>query len=566
LPFEQHSANYFPQQLASARCGTESRSEAPEVTQKLAAPVLEIRTPNGVAKHELGAASYRLGRHPDNDIVVDSPIVSRVHLVFDRCTGGYRVRDHSRNGTWLGGRRITSLGLTELVEFHIGDHPTERIALRYVPAATLSSKAGRFRSLVLEGNGPFSIGRGQENALVLDDPACSGQHAQLMRVGDAWSLRDLGAANGTFLNGARVAEALLSVGDRVLCGNTALTYDGRRLISDDARGASIQVRDVTVVGERQQRLLDAISFVVWPGSFVSILGASGTGKSTLVNAMTGTRPVRSGDVLLNGLDVVHHRDAFRHAIGYVPQDDIVHPELTVLAALRYAARLRLPRDTSPSEAEHRIDAVLRDVGLAERRHAPIWRLSGGQRKRVSIAVEIIMRPPLLILDEPTSGLDPGLDRQMMTLLKGFASDGQTVLAVTHAVANIDLCDAVIFLADGGRLAFFGAPSEAREYFGTGDFAAIYYAVGNEHDPEWWQARFLGSPWHTSNIEARLPPSPAADLPGAARPRIAAAGSTQPGPSVGHFLPLTRRYLEIMLRDRGNLAFLLGQAPAIAVML
>lgn len=527
-----------------------------ETTTAIPTPVLEVHSQAGVERIRLTAWTHRVGRHPNNDIIIDSPIASRYHLVLERNERGFRLRDMSSNGTWQGSRRVSELQLSERTEFQIGHDANERIRLVFLPAEAGPTKAPPFPAALLEGRGQLAIGRDASCDLVLADPACSRRHALVRQGSDGnWIVSDLGSANGTFVNGRPVRETPLLVGDKIQVGNTAVSFDGRRLLSDTRAGMRVDMYDVTTLGERGQRLLDGVSMSIWPSTLVAVLGASGAGKSTLMGALTGTRPATYGDIRLNGLSFTEHRHVFRTGIGYVPQEDIVHRELTVERALRYAARLRMPPDTSNDELKQRVDTVLHEVGLAERRRAPIWRLSGGQRKRVSIAAEIIIRPPLLLLDEPTSGLDPGLDRQLMILLKRFAVDGQTIVAATHAVGNIDLCDEIIFLAGGGRLAFFGSPDEAREYFATGDFAEMYRAVEAEQEAALGPQRFEGSSLYATNVAGRLPAVSLDET--ASRTR-----ETSAGPPVrsawGRLLVLSQRYLEIILRDRGNLAFLLGQ--------
>lgn len=537
----------------------DGRAKIPE------APILEVRSSASVRRMPLTAPTYHVGRHPDNDIVVDSPIVSRYHLVLERQNGGYCLRDTSSNGTWQAGRRVSLLQLTGQVELTIGSKAEDQVILVYRPASSRPASAPPFPPVSLDGRTRVLIGRDPACDLLVTDPMCSRQHAVVERGRDAtWTLRDLASSNGTFVNGSSIRRAALVPGTVLQVGNTRIVFDGGRLLWTGAtQGMRVDVRDVVTLGDQGRVLLDGVSFSVWPGELVGILGVSGAGKSTLLGALNGLRPATSGDVFLNGVDFYRHRDAFLSGIGYVPQDDIVHRELTVERALWYAARLRMPTDTSTGELRRRIDTVLDEVGLTGRRTTPIAKLSGGQRKRVNIGVEILTRPPLLLLDEPTSGLDPGLDRQLMTLLDRFASEGQSVVVVTHAVGNIDRCDQVVFLANGGRLAFYGSPKEGREYFSKEDFAEIYRTVEAERDAVQWRDQFKQSPAYATNVAARLQAIPP-DADGRRSPSLASA--TRPRPTVRHFAVLSQRYLEIIWRDRWNLAFLLGQAPVVALML
>ena len=211
-------------------------------------------------------------------------------------------------------------------------------------------------------------------------------------------------------------------------------------------------------------ILANISLVFQPREFIVVVGQSGGGKSTLVDAIAGYRPATHGKVIVNGIDVYRNFDAIRNEIGFVPQRDIIHMELTVYQALDYAAKLRMPRDTSKAERHKRITEVLDDLDLAHRKDNQISSLSGGQQKRVSIGVELITRPGLFFLDEPTSGLDPGTETAFMHLCRRLADQGRTIIMVTHATKNVMLADKVVFLARGGYLAWFGPPDEALAYF------------------------------------------------------------------------------------------------------
>src|SRR5207302_4315912 len=222
------------------------------------------------------------------------------------------------------------------------------------------------------------------------------------------------------------------------------------------------------IGNNNVTLLSNLSFSVPPRKFVALVGGSGAGKSTLMDALNGLRPAQDGKVLYNGQDYYRNLAAFSTQLGYVPQDDIVHRELTVERALYYAAKLRLPNDFTPAQIKQRINEVLEDVEMTARRKLLVKKLSGGQRKRVSIALELLANPSLFFLDEPTSGLDPGLDRKMMFLLRKLADKGHTIILVTHATNNISTCDYVCFLAQGGRLAYFGPPEAVRLLFGKDD--------------------------------------------------------------------------------------------------
>ena len=307
-------------------------------------------------------------------------------------------------------------------------------------------------------------------------------------------------------------------------------------------------------------ILHDLSMVALPGEFIAIVGGAGAGKSTLLGALSGARPATSGRVLIDGVLLSARSEALRKRIGFVPQDDIIHRELTVERALQYAAELRLPTYWTPEQRQARVEEVLTELEMQPHRKTVVANLSGGQRKRVSIGVELLTRPGLLFLDEPTSGLDPALEAHVMALLRRLADQGRTIVLITHVTRNINRCDRVLFLAPGGRMAFFGAPADALRYFGVTEFEEIYDQIEQNGTPEEWERRFRETDLYQREVEDRMVhgESEAATPPALVAPRT--------GESIRQYRVLTRRYAEIMLRDRRNLAILLLQAPLIGVLL
>ncbi len=228
-------------------------------------------------------------------------------------------------------------------------------------------------------------------------------------------------------------------------------------------------------------LLRDISFEISPGSLCAIVGPSGAGKSTLLKSLCGVKRPTGGQALLAGTDV-SRLECSSEVFGYVPQDDIVHLTLTVDQVLRYASELRLGRG-DPQVRRERVDRVLELVRLGDRRGVRVRRLSGGQRKRVSIGVELIVAPRVLFLDEPTSGLDPGLERQMMQTLRGLAQGERTIVLTTHVMESMDVVDLLLVIRDG-YLAFAGTPSTAPEYFNVGSLRDIFSTLEKRTGRAW----------------------------------------------------------------------------------
>lgn len=253
----------------------------------------------------------------------------------------------------------------------------------------------------------------------------------------------------------------------------------------------------------KQNILQNLSLVIEPREFVVVVGQSGSGKSSLVDAISGYRPATSGQVYINGVDIYQNFDAVRNDIGYVPQRDIIHMELTPYEALDYAARLRLPENTAPEERHKRVMEALTELDLIPQKDTPTHMLSGGQQKRVSIGVELLTRPHLFFLDEPTSGLDPANEASLMQLMRKLADQGRTIVLITHATKNIALADKVVFLTRGGYLAYFGSPEQALAYFepyrteehrrqGKLEFDELYGMLDDPSigTPQQWGARYI----------------------------------------------------------------------------
>jgi ABC-type multidrug transport system ATPase subunit/predicted component of type VI protein secretion system len=523
------------------------------------------------------------GRAPDNDVVLNDARVSRHHARLVYQNGRYVLRDlNSHNGTWVGSQRISEQEITPGTSFRIGPATiTLQVAAAYVPPAppppfggTVSfefvptAPAAQVERVRLD-RPVLTLGREQSCDLVLDHPAVSRLHAQIRKVDNNFVLFDLKSTNGTFVNGQRVeVQHQLQVGDEIRIASYKIIFDGVAIApQDEAGNIRLDAVGIRKVVGKGVVLLNNINLSIAPREFVAIVGVSGAGKSTLLDALNGFRPATEGAVLINGVNLYQNFDAYRTQLGYVPQEDIIHKELTVYEALDYAAQLRMPADTTSNERHKRIMEVLGDLNMVATKDRPIHRLSGGQRKRVSIGVELLTRPSLFYLDEATSGLDPGTEAQLMQLLALLADQGRTVMLVTHATKNVMLCDQVVFLAKGGNLAYFGPPTGALPYFGVQDFDQIYTKLEHEKSPQEWAERYQGSPPHRDYVEARLRTAPGvtAQAPSAAVVKQAPGSTVKRVSALGQLIVLSRRSLNILLRDRASLALMLLIAPLIGMM-
>ncbi|MFF2203248.1 FHA domain-containing protein [Streptomyces sp. NPDC058145] len=397
------------------------------------------------------------------------------------------------------------------------------------------------------------IGRALENELVVSDLQVSRHHAEFHSTPDGrFEIRDLGSHNGTYVNGQPIAKggsALLGPNDIVGVGHSTFRIVGDRLEEFvDTGEVSFSARHLTVTVDGGKQILKDVSFGVPEKSLIAVIGPSGSGKSTLLKALTGYRPANQGEVLYDNRNLYKQFAELRQRIGLVPQDDILHKELTVKKALKYAAKLRFPADTTAAERDARIDEVLRELKLDIHKDKKVTSLSGGQRKRVSVALELLTKPSLIFLDEPTSGLDPGMDRDVMQLLRGLADDGRTVLVVTHSVAELAICDKLLVMAPGGAVAYFGPPEEALNFFGYDTWADVFSAFENYRDYD-WAGRWKGSQhyqMYAADIDAVAPQSVHMPPPQAIRPPKPQGWGSQ-------LMTLIRRYVAVIASDKGFLA-------------
>ena len=338
--------------------------------------------------------------------------------------------------------------------------------------------------------GTIRIGRDADNDIVLPDFWVSRRHAEVRRIGAEHHLVDLASSNGVHHNGRRVPRAVLAFGDRFTIGRHEFLFDGQSLYQHDDMGPTSIIADDISVEIKGNVLLDDVSFALRHGTLLGIVGPSGCGKSTLLKAMTGIRPATRGQLLYDGRDLHQHYSELRYRIGMVPQDDVLHRQLTVRRALRFAASLRFASDVPRKQRLERVSEVLELLGLTARARQRIDTLSGGQRKRTSVALELLTEPSLLALDEPTSGLDPALDKEVMRELRLLADRGRTVVVVTHSVLHLDLCDYVLVMCQGGRMGYFGPPDELLGFFGAEDYADVFDKVTNQ--AERWAQKFRNS--------------------------------------------------------------------------
>jgi ABC-type multidrug transport system ATPase subunit len=503
-------------------------------------------------------------------VVLDHPLASRIHAQLEPRGEGWVLVDVSANGIYAEGQRVNELelpvGITRL-EMPRGGQAVE---LSWEPAEDragpgLSNTLGRLTHVSrVVPNRSLTIGRDPGNDVVVEDLTVSRFHAQIRITAEQAEITDQGSFNGTFVNGIGVRRSALANGDLVSIGSSSFRYLNGLLEAYEDRGASwLCARSIRAMRGRTEILKD-VSFAVEPSSLVAVVGPSGAGKTTLMDALTGNVPAHSGQVTYGGRPLEGAGEEWKLRLGYVPQDDLLHVQLSVRQALDYAAQLRFPPDVGGTTRSARIDEVLAELGITERANLAVNQLSGGQRKRTSIAVELLTKPPLLFLDEPTSGLDPGHEEQVMTLLRDLARGGRIVLVTTHSLESLALCDRVLFLARGGHVAYFGPPQEAREYFrghGWGEtYPRIFHNLEEAAEVD-WPGTFTNDAAFDRYVRQPL--------------QVAAVSresheSTTPGstrrPSVRRQTAiLIRRYVVIITSERRNAFLFAVQAPFFAAL-
>lgn len=419
-------------------------------------------------EYGIGPRGVTVGRDADCDVVVSGATVSRRHFAIGPGGAGrFVLRDlNSTNGVYVNRRRVeTSSPLDDGDLIGVGAAEAEYLRFQ------LESGRHRPYTVYLPAKDEWTIGRAPTSDIALSfDSTVSSDHAQVLRRRDGLEVIDRRSLNGTWVNGHRVRRAVLGPTDTLTVGSTVLRFglepNGmlRAVRRDNRDEIALECVGLTREIGGHKRILDRVSLAIRPGEFVGVLGPSGAGKSTLLKALNGYQAPSYGCVLLNEAPLYRSFAMFRNSIGYVPQDDIVHTDLTVEDSLNYVAQLRLPPDVGAEQRRELVDSTLETLGLGHVRGSRIHQLSGGQRKRVSIGCELITRPSVLFLDEPTSGMDPSTEERLMRHFQGMARRGTTVLITTHILYNLSLLDRVIILSRG-RLVFFGTPAEAMAYFG-----------------------------------------------------------------------------------------------------
>lgn len=431
----------------------------------------------------------------------------------------------------------------------------------------------------VDGKDSLIVGRTPDNDITIDHPLVSRHHARLERLSSRWAITDLQSTNGTYVNGRHVTLTIdLAVGDVLDFGGSRLMLiDENSFERRDYRGDRRVEAENLTISAGNRRLLEGVSLTLLPSELVGLMGPSGAGKTTLMTALNGYLPPREGRVLFNGQDLYASFEHFRLGIGYVPQDDILHGELTVAEALYFTARLRFPADTSDGEIGQRIDRILGQLGIAHIRDSLIGMptrkvVSGGERKRVVVAMELLNDPPVLFLDEPTSGLSSEDALSVMQCLRALAREGRTILLTIHQPSrevfrlldNLAIVSRDVKSGQPARLVYYGpAYPEAIRFFNPDkDLPAEPAPEGvlrglAERPTAEWLKRYHASPLKQRFVDQRAGR-------GLMRGSVAPKSPQRPS-ALGQAIVLLRRGVALKTRDVWNSTILLAQAPVIALL-
>ncbi|MDO4648256.1 MAG: ATP-binding cassette domain-containing protein [Eubacteriales bacterium] len=511
--------------------------------------------PRQIDLTRFGKSEITFGRNPENDIVLKSPLVSRVaHGRFILHQGRVWVEDlKSVNGLILNGKFVqrAAFGGGDLLRI---DDEVSGMKQGVLFLLTMGNAAFSWKYYPLQPR--MLLGRDQQCDITLNHVGVSRSHAEMLLQGNECYLRDRGSTNGTFVNGIRLTKAVrLQEKDLITITNTKIIYTSSGLYCCTYQnGLGIEARHIVkTVGSKGKRfnICNDVSLSIQPGELVAIIGGSGAGKTTFMNAISGYSKPTSGQVLINGQELYETYDSLKNIIGYVPQQDIVYDNLTLESMLMYAAKLRLPDDTTREERKARVQKVIEMVELQGKESTMIRRLSGGQKKRASIAVELLSDPKLFFLDEPASGLDPGTERNLMKTLKNMTRDGKTVILVTHSTLNLQNCDKIVFMGKGGNLCYFGNMKEAERFFQVENLVDVYNMITDQAD--YWRHQY-------DTTEGRN------------QPRLEKSNDTEADKGKSKHSPirqigvLSSRYMQLLLNDRQRLLLVLLQAPLLALLI
>lgn len=514
--------------------------------------------PRTIRLNEFEKNFIYFGRDPQNDIVLTSNLVSAEHGRFVYKGGAWSMEDKvaykdngSTNGLIYNNVSIISHSISD-GDFIRIDDGVETVSEGVLFVFSSADSDNKWQSIPLFGNRELSIGREESCDITLPHVSVSKCHAKIVRETTGWYIIDNGSTNGVIVNNKRISrKEKLHEKDVIAITNSKVIFTTMTVSYCCYKsGISVDASDIVIKrgkGKKSFITSNHVTLNVKPGELIAIIGGSGAGKSTILNCMCGYLQPTQGEVFINGVNLYQNFDSLKNLVGYVPQSDIVYDNLTLHDMLSYTAKLRLPKDTTPAEREVAITRAINMVELSEKRDSLIRSLSGGQRKRASIAVELLSDPNLLFLDEPSSGLDPGTERNLMQSLRSMADGGKTVILVTHSTLQLKMCDKIVFMGKGGNLCFLGSYDEALAFFGVSDIVDVYNMITEQ--AKQWNAKFEKSRVVSGKVR-----------------QISTVSGKSKKSRFKQLGVLSARYLKLVVNDRQRLLLLLVQAPLLAVLI
>lgn len=446
----------------------------------------------------------------DCDIRVESQITGRSHgeFIYDMQEDSYSYVDHnSTNGSYVNGWRLgqDAQGNGTVVKLSDGDiirvdrktldnpHP-EAVLMIFSRSFAADEKWNYFQ---MDFSQPITIGRGETNRIRVNDLMASREHAEIRQTNKGVVLYDRKSQNGIAVNGCEIKGRVnIYDHDVIKIANTTFIVSGSRLIYNNSGGQSgymsVNIEKKTVNFGKKTLLRD-IRFDVDRGDFILILGGSGAGKTTLVKAVLGDGKT-DGKVILDGQNLYANFKSMKSRIGLVPQFLTLRTGDTVLATLMDVADIKLDKKYfSKSDKKQRVEEIIRKVGVESLKDSLIKNLSGGQKKKVSVAAQLIGFQQVFVCDEPDSGLDAASRIQQMEILKEISLNGKIVMVISHEPDDaIDirtkeiLFTKVLVLAkssrdNSGHLAYFGGVKEALGFFHVEKLQDIMLEINPDYE-------------------------------------------------------------------------------------
>ena len=494
-----------------------------------------------------------IGRSQEVDIMISHNEISKNHAVIYATQSQLFVEDlQSTNGTFFNNQQINGhvkypIQIGDKIYFSNNRHTYLEVFEEIKQVESPAFRPNNDLSAVINSKGKAKIGRSEDCDLTLLHPQISRLHCEISKNKDgSFQLKDF-SKNGTYVNGKKIYNTLkINSSDKIMIGPYVISISG--IVQDISKEVAIRVEGVEKIYNNGYKALNNCYFTIPSHNLMAIMGPSGCGKSTLLKTLNGESPATRGKIYLFNQELISNYEYLKTLIGYVPQDDIVHKELTVEQSLYYAAKLRLENRTD-KEIYDKIDHILNSLNIGFIKKQLVGKISGGQRKRVSIAVELLTDPLILFLDEPTSPLDPQTIEEFLKILKNLAQNGTTVIMVTHKPEDLEYMDSAMFLAEGGYIVYDGPSNKYFDYFDVSSAVEVYaQLVGNKSQK--WINKFQNE----NNISKKR----------------FTQNKRKEAEKTAHYWKqlywLSVRYLKIKTNDKVNSAILIFQAPIIAALI